>query len=317
MKALRTLIWGPRPLHPRLLKAFLQISSTPLNDYWRLLNGDYTLHVPSPKGVIVPLKLTSFSHLIHLLELKAFGIRLLWYETDKNILALDLYGDKFYVKPTGYSLEGILHMFRDKIYGDDFKGAYVIDIGAFTGDSAISFAKWGARKIIAVEPSPTSLEILRGNVGASRYKDKIEILPVAISDYDGYSTILTDEAYEGAHYLSDFNESLYYDEVFYFESKSSAQIEVWSFKHLLDYAGEEEIDVVKFDCKGCEYPIILNTDPDTLRRVNRYIIAYHAGPERLTQRLNQIGYEIHITAAAPGHEHLFPTAGTIFARKMK
>lgn len=316
MSALRTLIWGPRPLRPRLLKAMAEISVTPMRDYLNILNQNYTLHVKSTKGETVELKLDNANYLFQLLELQSFGIKFSSYDPDQGLIFLNLYGDAFCIRPKGYHIEGLLHMFRDKIYGEDFQDAYVLDIGAFTGDSAISFAKWGARKVVAIEPSPSVLDILKANLNNSRFRDKIDILPVAVSDYDGSTTLLINESLEGAEYLSDFHGSSFYDKIFNYDSKNFAKVDTWSFKHLIEYTGGE-VDIVKLDCKGAEYPILLNTEADILRLVKRYIVAYHAGPERLVARLEELGYETRIQPAAPGHEHLFPTAGTLFADRQK
>ncbi len=315
MSILRTLIFGPRPLRPRLLKALAEISTKPIRDYINILNQIYKLQVRNPQSKTVTLELSSSYHLFRLLELQSFGIKFDSYDPQKGIITLNLYGDVFSIRPTGYHIEGLLHMFRDKIYGEDFQDAVVLDVGAFTGDSAISFIKMGARKVIAVEPSPSVLHILRTNVSNSRYKDKIDVLPVSVSDYDGSSVMLVNKNSEGSEYLSDFHNTDMYASIFTYETQSHTTVPVWSFKRLIEYV-PEEIDVAKLDCKGAEYPIILNTDADTLRCVRRYIIGYHAGPERLVKRLEDLGYRrIHVKPAAPGHEHLFPTAGTIFAQR--
>ncbi len=314
MSALRTLVFGPRPLHPRLLKALSEISAKPIRDYLNILNRIYTLHVRGPQGETVTLDLGDPNHLFQLLELQSFGIKFDNYYPQEGIITLNLYGDAFCIRPVGYHIEGLLHMFRDRIYGEDFQDAVLLDVGAFTGDSAISFAKMGARKVIAVEPSPSILNILRTNVSNSRYRDKINILPIAVSDYDGSSILMANKSLEGAEYLSDFHNTDFYSSIFTYETQSHVTVPVWSFKRLMEYV-PEEIDVVKLDCKGAEYPILLNTDADILRRVRRYIVAYHAGPERLVRRLEDLGYKTHVKPAAPGYEHLFPTSGTIFAYK--
>ena len=244
MSALRTLIWGPRPLRPRLLKAMAEISVTPMRDYLNILNQNYTLHVKSTRGETVELKLDNANYLFQLLELQSFGIKFSSYDPDQGLIFLNLYGDAFCIRPKGYHIEGLLHMFRDKIYGEDFQDAYVLDIGAFTGDSAISFAKWGARKVVAIEPSPSVLDILKANLNNSRFRDKIDILPVAVSDYDGSTTLLINESLEGAEYLSDFHGSSFYDKIFNYDSKNFAKVDTWSFKHLIEYTGGE-VDIVK------------------------------------------------------------------------
>jgi hypothetical protein len=65
-----------------------------------------------------------------------------------------------------------------------------------------------------------------------------------------------------------------------------------SFQSLLEYTGLEEVDVVKLDCEGSEYDILLGTPDSVLKRVRKYIIEYHNGPDVLMRRLDDLGYKV-------------------------
>lgn len=70
-------------------------------------------------------------------------------------------------------------------------------------------------------------------------------------------------------------------------------VEVWSFQQLVEHSGWPEIDLVKLDCEGAEYPIfLLNTPPEVLRRVRRWAIAYHGSPTPLQDRLRELRYVV-------------------------
>jgi len=71
-------------------------------------------------------------------------------------------------------------------------------------------------------------------------------------------------------------------------------VEVWSFQQLVEHRGWPEIDLVKLDCEGVEYPILLNTPPEFLRRVRRWAIAYHGSPTPLQDRLRELGYAVRL-----------------------
>jgi FkbM family methyltransferase len=66
------------------------------------------------------------------------------------------------------------------------RGRTVLEIGANIGTETVAFVlHHGAARVIAVEPAPGNLELLRGNVALNGLEDRVEIHPVALSDADG------------------------------------------------------------------------------------------------------------------------------------
>lgn len=63
-------------------------------------------------------------------------------------------------------------------------GKYVIDIGAYIGDTAIYFALKGARKVFAVEPYPYTYRLLAENIKINSLGTIIRPFNVAIGDSD-------------------------------------------------------------------------------------------------------------------------------------
>ncbi len=55
----------------------------------------------------------------------------------------------------------IKEQFIDKVYGNDFTGKIVVDLGASIGNSEIYFAVNGVKKVIALEPFSESFEIAK------------------------------------------------------------------------------------------------------------------------------------------------------------
>lgn len=60
------------------------------------------------------------------------------------------------------------------------RGGTLIDIEANIGFYALSLAKAGTAKVIAIEPNPAALERLRFNVALNGAEDRITILPAAV-----------------------------------------------------------------------------------------------------------------------------------------
>jgi len=95
--------------------------------------------------------------------------------TDQKILT----SSKFYDK------EEILHLAKGldpETLGYKGEQTTFIDVGANTGYYALSLAYLGYSKVIAIEPNPPTLEMLRFNVGCNNVGENITIVPVCIGD---------------------------------------------------------------------------------------------------------------------------------------
>lgn len=64
-------------------------------------------------------------------------------------------------------------------------GDGVIDVGANIGWYSIPIAARGVF-VVAVEPSTDALSVLRGNIARSGVGNNVDVVPMAVSDYDGH-----------------------------------------------------------------------------------------------------------------------------------
>jgi FkbM family methyltransferase len=119
----------------------------------------------------------------------------------------------------------------------------VIDIGANFGEISLYFSKHSrARHILAVEPSPQNLVIMRENLASSPSDiSNIIVAPVAISDKDGEVTI-----YEGSYSMNSIVRQT--------RSKKSSQVRALSFESLLtEFLPGKTIDFLKIDVEQAEF----------------------------------------------------------------
>jgi FkbM family methyltransferase len=183
-------------------------------------------------------------------------------------------------------------------------GWTVVDIGAAHGEFAIPAARRiGTGRIIAVEPAPDTIELLRGNLllnGVGR----VEILPVAVGAHDGSATLSL--ADRGAVMNSTAG-----------STAGAARIEVpmVTLTQLLDVAGIGQCDYMKMDCEGGEYDILLPAPDATLRRITRLCLEYHEGVtthtcQDLLRRLAAAGFATR-SLAHPAN----PQQGWIYAQQ--
>ncbi len=168
--------------------------------------------------------------------------------------------------------EPILEVFE---YGEyeklNVNGKIVIDVGAFIGDSAIYFAIKGAERVIAIEPIPINyLEMLENIKLNSLDIKKIMPINAALGSERGNLRIKIIEP----HMYSLRNSPL--DEL---RTWNSNDTYVYVPKiTLMDIINEFNIDtsrsVLKMDCEGCEFDIILK-DYDHVKLFDEIYFEHH------------------------------------------
>jgi hypothetical protein len=73
---------------------------------------------------------------------------------------------------------------------------------------------------------------------------------------------------------------------------------------------DQEGLILKMDCEGYEYQIILSSDDETLRRFSHIQIEYHSGYMNLKNRLQGLGFKVSVTRpiafrlSNSGHENM-------------
>jgi len=170
-------------------------------------------------------------------------------------------------------------------------GEAVIDIGANVG----VFTVWAASqfpeaRIVAIEPWGPSFEILSENVRRNRLK-QVEMMQSACGGKAGavflhergpasMNTLYTRDVLRSSFRPLDTVPIVTLDEIF--------------AKFNLDCAG-----LLKLDCEGAEYDILLNASDDILRRVKHLAIEYHLGlndgtPESLGEFLGKKGFDVTV-----------------------
>lgn len=160
------------------------------------------------------------------------------------------------------------------------KNLIVVDVGTNIGDSAVYFALQGASKVIAIEPFPKNFELARKNIILNNLEDKIELLLIGCSN-EKKEIILSDDSF-GA------SASIYSE-----NSTSGKKIKLVTLEEIIN---KYQINsaVIKLDCEGCEYDIILTSSCDTIRKFDYIMLEYHNGYKNIKKKLESCGYEVSI-----------------------
>ena len=159
------------------------------------------------------------------------------------------------------------------------KNKVVIDIGACTGDTSIYFAVRGAEKVIAIEPYPKNFEMLKKNIKINNLENFIDIKLSGCASTS--SDIILDP-----NFNSTMRSNLK-------ESKDGIKIPLISLMDILKIQNFTN-GILKLDCEGCEYDIILNTPKELLQKFTHIQIEYHNGYQNIKQTLESYGFKVNI-----------------------
>jgi FkbM family methyltransferase len=168
----------------------------------------------------------------------------------------------------------ILEVFE---YGEydilDVEGKDVVDIGAFVGDSAIYFALRGARKVIAVKPHPEAYREMVENIKLNNLENLVIPINAGLSSREGSICIEDVDTYETltSHYMS---------------GECISQIPAITLNKLVREYGLTQTPILKIDCEGCEYEVILN-DYSTVRMFEEIVLEYHGNPSQILKTLKK------------------------------
>ncbi len=270
-------------LRPDLWQIMRQVTS-PHKALWSLLTGKdtYSIYLAGEPPCSLRFSPLNFLNFIRLLQA---GYPPVAIDPERNTLTIAIAPDVHFVADLFNTADLVVlkELLIEEEYSAHFPGYKIIDVGAYRGETALFFCARGAEAVIAAEPAPDNYAMAQKNIRSSPYSNRITILPIAVSDAKGTMFMRLDPKNPYVHSLQGTSIS---------DSEKVVEVEVWSLGDLIAYSGWEKIDLVKLDCEGAEYPILLNTSADTLRRVKRWAIEYHGAPDPLRSRLLELGYEV-------------------------
>ena len=178
----------------------------------------------------------------------------------------------------------LMEQFIDEVYSFlDVKGRTVVDIVANIGDSAMYFVLNGAQSVVALEPYPRLYRLAKHNLELNRCADEIVLINAGASGRDGEILLDTERG--------SFNSDLA-------EAENGVSIPLYGLETITRMFHLERCDsILKVDCEGSEYDVLLCSSPAILRRFERIQIEYHHGRERLIHKLRDSGFDVSFKEA--------------------
>ncbi len=155
----------------------------------------------------------------------------------------------------------IIEIFEENVYGFvDPRGRVVVDVGAFVGDSAIYFVLRGAEKVIAIEPHPGAYEEMLENIRLNSMEDRIIPINAGLASRMGWIKIGHVDVDSTAMTLYKFD--------------NFGEVMTITLGEIINKYSIPNNAVLKMDCQGCEYDVILN-DYEHVKLFSEVILEYH------------------------------------------
>lgn len=166
--------------------------------------------------------------------------------------------------------------------------AVVLDVGAHIGTFSLLAATKAPRgRIFALEAARDTFNLLSINVALNHLRN-IFVDHLALNDRTGMAKLSHDP---DGNYGNSITKQF---------STSSENVPCTTLSQYLDDREIRQVDLIKFNCEGAEFPILLASAADVLQRIGKMIILYHcdlvqgASASALIEHLAASGFETRI-----------------------
>lgn len=167
---------------------------------------------------------------------------------------------------------------------NEVRGRTVIDIGANIGCLSLLSAKLGAKLVVGIEPVNKVFSIFKDNIHRTKFKNILTLKNVVTDKEGGYHKISFKNENSGANSLYNVTDE--------FELVESITLNT-----ILKFCIGDDI-LLKLDCEGAEYDIIMNATPESFKRIKTIVMEVHSdlhpvykGRKVLEDKLIEFGYK--------------------------
>jgi len=174
----------------------------------------------------------------------------------------------------------------------------IIDIGAGIGDYSLYAAiTQPASRVFSFEPFPESFTLMQENLRLNAITN-VQVFSEAIGAASG-ELMLDLTGGEPLQFQSHAGKAG--------DVKGSLPVRSLSLVDALARVGLEGCDLLKLDCEGAEYAILLGAPQPVLEHIQRIVMEYHDGPTQnhrdLARLLGEQGFQVE-TFPNPVYSHL-------------
>jgi FkbM family methyltransferase len=176
--------------------------------------------------------------------------------------------------------ETCLDRFYEKVSVPIQDGWNIIDIGAGLGDFSVYAAQCNPHGTIhAYEPWPDSFNLFQQNLRLNGIENVVAFAEAVGPDTKRLNLYGTD------------GRPLQYSTVPSKIKKASMKVSAIPLKETLSRLPNGQCDLLKLDCEGAEYEILLHANEDCWRHIKRIVLEYHDGVASFSHQALLVHFE--------------------------
>jgi FkbM family methyltransferase len=186
------------------------------------------------------------------------------------------------------------------VYGDEHSdysacvlppGGVVMDVGANIGTFSVRFGRQ-CSKLIAFEPHPGNFRLLEANLRLNALEGKAVAYQAAVAEASGRRRFYAGNSPARFSLFEEMNPDLA------LQGGEEFDVECMTLRQAIESNKLESVDLLKLDCEGAEYPILMKMDSRTLSKIRSMIIEHHVVEghprEDIIRRLEKDGFAVSI-----------------------
>jgi len=155
--------------------------------------------------------------------------------------------------------------------GSPVKPGVALDIGAHIGIFSVFAASQAPNvTVYSFEPEPENYRLLLKNIEMNHLGGKVHPLNQAVSDTSKSRKLIRSADSVSAH---SFSPSKFTDG----EVRDSVEVNCTTLADIFKKYGIGRCDILKLDCEGEEYNILMSASDDILARISKIVAEYHDG----------------------------------------
>lgn len=144
----------------------------------------------------------------------------------------------------------------------------IIDIGACLGAFAVDAgSRYPKGRIYAYEPFLPSYELLNRNIGMNHLPN-VSAFPYAVAGLPGNRKLYLNSRYPMLHSMVPSDQT---------GPQTAVEIRATSLDSIMADNAIDRCDILKIDCEGSEFEIVLEASDETLERIRFVSLEYHDG----------------------------------------